>query len=560
MPAVRASRQVRSSVGASGKRPEASNGGSPSARLLAPSRVMLAGSPAAPASDEILRSAFDRSPTGMSVVDLDGRWLRINDAYCRMLGYEAEELIGAPFRNFTHPDDVGEDGEFVAAAIAGELDSLEREKRYVCKDGSVLWARVRAEVIRDKAGEPLYFVSHLQDLSERHVARGLLRDSERTLRSVIDNTPAIICVKDRDHRYQLVNREFEEWSGMTSDGIVGRSANEMYSGPLFEEGGAKDQSVLDGGGTIQEEETISRDGQQRVFLTTRFPLLDEHGEIHAVGVMSTDITERRLEEQAKRERLQCAELIYSALAQDRFVLYGQPIVHLASMQPAKTELLIRMRKVRGGEELLAPGSFLPAAERFDLITVIDEWVVDRAIELAAAGHRVTVNVSAKTVSDSRQVDRIEEAVTASGAPPENLIFEITETAVADNLDAARSFTIRMRELGCPIALDDFGVGHGSFTYLRHLHVDYLKIDMQFVRNLLSDEEDRQVVQAIVGVARQFNVETIAEGVEDPATLEELRGLGVDFAQGYVTGRPVPLPQCWKSLSNQRRGATYATQA
>jgi len=99
-------------------------------------------------------------------------------------------------------------------------------------------------------------------------------------------------------------------------------------------------------------------------------------------------------------------------------------------------------------------------------------------------------------------------------------------------------------------LDDFGVGHGTFTYLKHLAVDYLKIDMQFVRDLLSDEEDGQVVQAIVGVAHQFGIETIAEGVEDQATLERLRAIGVDYAQGYWTGRPMPLTQCWEALSSQ----------
>jgi len=336
------------------------------------------------------------------------------------------------------------------------------------------------------------------------------------------------------------------------DRIVGRTAEQMDWSVAVEEGCVKDQLVLDGGATIQEEEEILRGTQARVFLTTRFPLLDERGEIHAVGVMSTDITERRLEERSKRERLQCSELIYSALAQDRFVLHGQPIVDVASMQPARVELLVRMRKVGDGEELLAPASFLAAAERFDLITVIDEWVIDRAIELAAVGHRITVNVSAKTISDPRQVDRIQGALIASEAPPENVVFEITETAVADNLDAARSFAVRMRKLGCPIALDDFGIGHGSFTYLRHLHVDYLKIDMQFVRDLLSDEEDRQVVQAIVGVARQFEIATIAEGVEDQATLEELCRIGVDFVQGYWTGRPLPLPQCWQPRRSDSR--------
>lgn len=527
---------------------------------MTPSTVLTT-SPAqsALATEELLRSAFDRSPSGMGVADLDGRWLRINDACCRMLGYTRDQLVGPASRDVTHPDDLGEDREFVTAALAGELDSREREKRYVRKDGSILWARVRAELIRDEAGEPVYFVSHLQDITERRAAQNLLRDSERTLRSVIDNTPAIICVKGRDHRYKLVNREFEDWCGVQSDGIVGHSAEEMPWGGLVEAVWAKDQLVLEGGGSTQEEEMISRDGRERLYLTTRFPLLDENGDIHAVCEASTDITDRRIEEAAKRERLQCSELIYSALAQDRFVLHGQPIVKLATMKATSVELLIRMRTVRGGEGLIAPGAFLPAAERFDLISVIDEWVVDRAIELAAAGHRVTVNVSAKTISDPRQVDQIEQAVLAKPASRRNLVFEITETAVADNLDAARTFVMRLRELGCAIALDDFGVGHGTFTYLRRLPVDYLKIDMQFVRDLLGDKEDRQVVRAIVGVAREFKIETIAEGVEDQPTLEALREMGVDYAQGYLTGRPAPLPRCWTSPMNRRRGDKHAKQ-
>jgi PAS domain S-box-containing protein len=513
---------------------------------------------AAAAAAEVWHAAFDRSPNGMSVVALDGRWLQINAAYRRMLGYQPEELVAASFRDVTHPDDVAADREFVAAALAGGPAVSEREKRYVRADGSILWAFVRAELIHDDSGTPLYFVSHFQDITDRRAAQELRRESDRTLHSVIDNTPAIICVKDRDHRYQLVNREFEEWCGIESDRIVGHLAQDMPWAPLFHDGHAKDQLVLEGGQTMQDEETVSRDGRERVFLTTRFPLLDQDGEIHAVCTMSTDISERRLEERAKRERLQCSELIYSALAQDRFVLHAQPIVRLATMKPTSVELLIRMRKRPGSDELLAPGEFLPAAERFGLIAVIDEWVIDHAIALAAGGRSVTVNVSAKTISDSRQVDRIEQAVIDHPGSPRNLVFEITETAVADNLDAARTFAMRLRKLGCAIALDDFGVGHGTFTYLKHLPVDYLKIDMQFVRDLLSDEADRQVVEAIVGVARQFRIETVAEGVEDEATLDELREMGVDYAQGYWIGRPQPLPSSAIPGMNRRHGDTHAT--
>ncbi len=283
----------------------------------------------------------------MTVSSPEGRWLWVNDAYCRMLGYRRAELLGIAQLDVTHLDDVAEDRLFIAAVLKGERDALERDKRYLRKDGSVVWARVRAEVVRDETGAPLYFVSHVQDVSDRHRAQDLLRDSERTLRSVIDNTPAMISVKGRDHRYKLVNREFEQVFGMSSECILGRSDADLLAPSTIADVHARDLAVLDGGQTSQEEETVVRDGRERVFLITRFPLLDEDGVIQGVCAASTDITERRVEERFKRERLECSELIYSALAEDRFVLYAQPVLHLGSMKPAKAELLIRMHEVHG---------------------------------------------------------------------------------------------------------------------------------------------------------------------------------------------------------------------
>ena len=487
----------------------------------------------------ILRSAFDRSPSGMTVFDLTGRWLEVNDAYCRLLGYSRAELMRRTYRDVTHRDDVLKDVTFVGAALEGNVPSLERDKRYVRSDGSTVWAHVRIELIRDEHGKPLFFLSHATDSTQRRAEQSLFNDSERTLRAVIDNSPALISVTGRDHRYKLVNREFEEHFGVTSAWIIGRDDADILPPATRDAVHARDLRVLNDGVRTQEEEVVEVRGHERVMLRTRFPLRDEQGVIQGVCTSSTDITERRAEERDKRERLQCSEIVYSALAQDRLVLHSQAIIHLASQQPPKAELLVRMRQAGGSEELLPPGMFLPAAERVGLITVIDEWGGGQATELAAEGHSVAVNVSAKTISDSRQVERIEATVTESGAAG-NIIFEVTETAVADNLDAAHDFAVRMRKLGCGIALDDFGVGHGAFTYLRHLPVDYLKIDMQFVRTLLSSPADSQVIQAIIGVARQFRIETIAEGVEDQATLDELRRLGIDYAQGYWIGRPAPI--------------------
>jgi EAL domain-containing protein (putative c-di-GMP-specific phosphodiesterase class I) len=281
----------------------------------------------------------------------------------------------------------------------------------------------------------------------------------------------------------------------------------------------------------------------RIQLNSRFPLPGADGGVDAVCVASTDVTERHAEARRNRERLECSELIYSALAEDRYVLHGQPIVALHGQGPPRAELLVRMRAAPGSETLLSPAHFLPAAERFGLIDVVDEWVIGQAIALAAA-HRVTVNVSAMTVCSEPDVDRIEASIIAGQVPAGHVVFEITETAVAADLDAARRFATRMRALGCGIALDDFGVGHGSFTYLRHLPVDYLKIDIQFVRDLLDDIEDLQVVMAIISVARQFGLETIAEGVENQATLDELVRCGVDYVQGYHIGAPMALSACF----------------
>jgi PAS domain S-box-containing protein len=505
------------------------------------------------ASEELFRLVFDTAPVGITVVGRDGRWLRVNLEACRMLGYAREDLIGAASRDFTHPDDVADDTRRLAAAFDGDGDEdLEREKRYLHKDGSVVWVLARAERVRDGAGRTECLVVHLQDITERRAAHAQRRESDRRLLAIIDNSPAVVSVKGRDHRFQLVNREFGNWCGLPDDRIVGRTAEELAAGPVFADEHAKDQLVLDGGGPTQDEDVLRRDGIDRMYLVDRFALLDEDGAINAVCCSLSDVTERREQERVKRERLQSSVQIHEALSQDLFVLHGQPIVDLASGRVEQAELLLRMRSSTDPSALMAPAEFLPAAERFGLIGLVDEWVVDQAVRHAAAGHRVEVNLSARTISDSEQVDRIEHAVLASGCPPENLIFEITETAVADHLDAAREFARRLRALGCAFALDDFGVGHGTFTYLKHLAVDYLKIDRQFVREMLTDDADRQVVRAIIGVARQFDLKTVAEGVEDGATLEELRRMGTDYAQGYFIGRPAPLGEMWTSTAVQEQ--------
>lgn len=234
--------------------------------------------------------------------------------------------------------------------------------------------------------------------------------------------------------------------------------------------------------------------------------------------------------------------IRAALDGDGLFLACQPIVEVASGNCSRYELLLRMRGDDGQD--IAPGAFLPAAERLGLIHEIDRWVMNRAItmlaEHRAAGRdlRLAVNVSGGSVGDFELPRLIAQRLAETGVDPSGLILEVTETAAIANLDEARRFADTLRALGCRFALDDFGVGFGSFLYLKHLPADYLKIDGDFIGSPRT-RTDELVIESIVHVAQGMGMQTVAEWVGDDHTLEQLRDWGVDFAQGFHTGRPMP---------------------
>jgi diguanylate cyclase (GGDEF)-like protein/PAS domain S-box-containing protein len=225
-----------------------------------------------------------------------------------------------------------------------------------------------------------------------------------------------------------------------------------------------------------------------------------------------------------------------ALAEKRFVLYAQPILDLRSGLVARSELLIRMCSAAG--EIVPPGDFLPIAERFSLVGELDRWVIDKALALAR-DQPVAVNLSGRSVGDARILAAVRESI-ADGLDPVNLTFEITETAVMTDFARALEFVSALKALGCDLALDDFGTGFGSFTYLKHLPARYVKIDMEFVRDINDDPTDREIVRSIVGIAHTLGKEAIAEGVENADVLQTLRELDVDYAQGFYIGLPAPI--------------------
>jgi EAL domain-containing protein (putative c-di-GMP-specific phosphodiesterase class I) len=275
--------------------------------------------------------------------------------------------------------------------------------------------------------------------------------------------------------------------------------------------------------------------------TTANPVCDERGaRLGAVAVFA-DVTEQRAREARVREELRTLGLVHGvqeALAAGRLLVYAQPIIDLASGETMLEELLLRMRS-RGGA-IVGPAELLAAAERHGTATAVDEWVFEQATKIAAGGRAVTVNVSAQTVVRSSFVEFAEGALEREGTSPSLITFEITETAVISDIVGASRFANRLAAIGCHFALDDFGTGYAALIYLKHIPFTYVKIDVDFVRDLLHNDRSRAVVSGVVALAAGLGLRTIAEGVEDEATLSLLRELGVDMAQGFHIGRPAPV--------------------
>ena len=248
----------------------------------------------------------------------------------------------------------------------------------------------------------------------------------------------------------------------------------------------------------------------------------------------------------RHEEMKWVSRITSAVEDDRFELFFQPIIGIGKESGERRghyELLLRMRDEDG--ELVGPDQFIPAAERYNLMSTLDRWVIHEALSKLAdrsadgdAKFTLAINLSGTSLSEDRFLDFVKDELEAQKLPKGAICFEITETAAISNLSRVVHFMRELKELGCKFSLDDFGSGLSSFTYLKNLPVDYLKIDGHIISNVAEDNVDESMVKAIHEVGSAMGIETIAERVETREVLEKLGALGVEFAQGYYIARPI----------------------
>ncbi|ART63033.1 bifunctional diguanylate cyclase/phosphodiesterase [Kushneria marisflavi] len=505
--------------------------------------------------------------------DVDGRITLVNQYALELLGMNRKQLLGKQFKNIF---------QIHARALNHSLSQHESVVRGAHQEEKIItWVHTtmgdndktaqRISVgldisARKKAEQKLEWLAHRDPLTSLYNRRFFQQSLEA---AIARGAHGAVLYLDLD-QFKMVNELGGHHAGdqllrlvadalsseLAGECIVARQGGDEFS-ILLEAADA--QEALATAEKVHERlESIlfSENGRHhRAMASIGIALYPEHGNNETELMASADLAMYKAKEKStqkwyllssiheSREQLQerayWVELIRSSLADNRFKLMLQPIVCLEDLSVKHYEVLLRMYDENG--RLHMPGSFIPVAERFGLIVDIDRWVVREAVLLLSKLKNdqasLAINLSGQSLHDDTIKRFIERELDNRNVSPSRIIVEITETAAVADLATARNVLQEISDLGCRIALDDFGVGFSSFHYLDQLPSDYIKIDGSFIQHMLTNDKDRLIVKSIADIAKGFGKEVIAEFVDQEAIIEILKSYGIAYAQGYYMGRP-----------------------
>jgi diguanylate cyclase (GGDEF)-like protein/PAS domain S-box-containing protein len=544
--------------------------------------------------DAARQTAIVRSvPDAIVTVDARGGIDSLNPAAERLFGLDSDGAAGSPFADLLAPPfheeyavrmrehargeavaATGNDREVVGRHRDGTTFPMELRLAYLRPAGKSMLVAVARDISERKRAE-----AHLRQLADHDPVTGMLnrRAFESELTRHVQHAAryggagSLVALDIDNFRY--VNEQLGLEAGdllvkglaelirgrLRQTDVLGRIGGDQFGVLLHAAGRAKAlaiaQELID---LVRGHTFVFSRQQVRVTLSAGVAAIEDRPVTGSVLLSEAQTASDEAKEEGRdrvvdyspegreetEDRRLWSERVRQATERGLFVLVSQPIVDIASGKTTQHELLLRMRGENGG--LVPPGVFLSTAERFGLIGAVDRWVAQQAVRLIAAhrdaGRELTleVNLSGKTITDTNFAAEIARHLRTSGIDPSLLIFEVTETAAVADIERARGMAEELIDLGCRFALDDFGAGFASFYYLKHLPISYLKIDGEFVKELPRTGSDQLVVKALVDVCRGLDIKTIAEYVEDDDTLQMLRELGVDYAQGFHLGRPQPV--------------------
>lgn len=539
-----------------------------------------------------LSHAVEQSPSSIIITDVRGNIEYVNAQFTRLTGYSPEEVIGKNPRFLKSGDTLPEEYNRLWEMITSGKE-WRGEFHNKKKNGESYWEYASISPVRNPEKTIANFIAIKEDITER-------KSFESQLEFLASHDPLTNLFNRRRFQEELEGRlAYAERYGNCGALLFLDIDNFKYVNDTL--GHGEGDRLLVGLADLMQKrlretdilariggdefalflpnidlnnarsvaEQVRKSVQQSIVafnnqfagitVSIGIALFPEHGNTTKTLLTSADLAMYHAKENGRNQscvytpdhktkielRLSWEERIREALRQEKFVLYLQPILDLRNNSVAGYEALLRMIDKDG--KIILPGDFLDIAEQFGLIHDIDRWVVSQAIEIIAKrkfaenNWNLEVNLSGMVFNDTEILSLTKQKLSKYSVDPRALVFEITETAVIPSMVKAQSYITTLKSLGCRFALDDFGSGFSSFYYLKHLPIDYIKIDGSFICNLPNDRVDQHMVKAIVEVARGLGKETVAEFVSDEETVQILKNYGVDYAQGYYIGVPCETP-------------------
>jgi len=531
----------------------------------------------------------------MTMVDLDHRFVDPNPRLCSMLGYTAEELAAMTFEQVSHEDELDLDLTHVERLVAGDIDSYEIEKRYLRRDGSVLWGRLAVSLVRDADGEPRYFVSQIQDISEFRAAQDELeqRALYDTLTGVANRnllmdrlTAALLGSSERPQApvavgfcdlddFKQINDTYGHAVGdLVLSEVAQRLHDTVRGNDTVARMGSDEFVILFPDVESPEEATLVFDRARRAVAQPM--VIDGHtltvlmsgglalghaGDRPGSLLQNADIAMYAAKERGGGRAVTyhaalrgergapvpvglydgMQSVIRDALEHDRIELAYQPVFDLSTGFMVSAEALLRVTDADGRQ--IPPRDVIPAAEASGLIIDVGRRVLQLAADQSARWRDrrgvvlpIAVNVSAVQLAQPGFPDELFEFIRRAGAAPGSLSLELTESVLVEAGFGGMERLLGLCNAGVELAIDDFGTGYASLSYLHDLPATTVKIDQSFVAGIPDDERAVAIVNGVIALADNFGMRCIAEGIETEAQRAYLAGRGV-LGQGYLLGRP-----------------------
>lgn len=553
-------------------------------------------------SETRFRLAFDHSAVGMALVSLEGRWLKVNKALCDLVGYTESDLLQTDFQTITHPDDLQQDLDYVKQLYEGKLPFYRMEKRYIRKDQKVTWILLTGSVIRNEVGTPLYYIAQIQDINEKKKTEkelefkayfdtltGLMNRNQLEHSLDIAMSSALrhqqkfaIFFIDIDH-FKYVNDTLGHDAGDELLKIIGeRLRNNIRKTDIAARlGGDEFILVLHGAdnpaaAAIFAEKILSvilkpiTIKEHELFITASIGIgfYPTDGINYEGLVKSADLALYKAKELGRNNyqfcTLQMNEEIQETL---KFKHELQKAINTKEFYLAYLPRLNSQNRIIGFETLLrwnsqvygdvSPAKIIPLAEEIGIIHQLSDWILETAVNQVQQWQseqlpiKITINISTRQYLQDNFAENIVDILKKANLSPYYLELEINESLIMQDPTYSTKIIKKLKNHSIQIIIDNFGTGYSSLDYLSQFGVDYVKIAREYIQDVTTNFQHRELITAMIALAKQLNIKIIAEGVESIEQRDLLLQLGCDEFQGYYISHPLIAENVPEFLKNHR---------